>query len=104
MRKQFYFFRKPIYQCCSIESCVFARDIALASNPYCEGERVKTCMLKAVEIVCLEKRQAFANSSQIRNTRGAARIFPGGGGGSSDRSKSLEKEELFVIGIVREST
>jgi len=95
MRKQFYFFRKPIYQCCSIESCVFARDIALVSNPYCEGERVKTCMLKAVEIVCPEKRQAFANSSQIRNTRGAARIFPGGAGAQVIEAKALKRKNCL---------
>ena len=40
---------------------LIANDIALASKPYCEGEFVKTCILKAAEIVCPEKRQVFAN-------------------------------------------
>jgi len=34
---------------------VIANDIALASKPYCEGEIVKMCILKAAEIVCSEK-------------------------------------------------
>ena len=36
-------------------SYLIANDIALASKPYCEGEIVKTCILKAAEIVCSEK-------------------------------------------------
>ena len=32
------------------------------------GEFVKTCILKAAEIVCPEKRQVFANISLTRNT------------------------------------
>ena len=32
-----------------------ANDIALASKPCCEGEFVKTCILKSAEIVCSEK-------------------------------------------------
>jgi len=37
-------------------SCLTANDIALASasKPCCEGEIVKTCILKAAEIVCSE--------------------------------------------------
>ena len=49
-------------------SYLIANEIASASKPYCEGEFVKTCMLKAAEIVCPEKRQAFANISLTRNT------------------------------------
>jgi len=49
-------------------SYLIANDIALASKPYCEGEFVKTCILKAAEIVCPEKRQVFANISLTRNT------------------------------------
>lgn len=49
-------------------SYVIASQIALASKPYCEGDFVKNCMLKAAEIVCPEKRQAFANISLTRNT------------------------------------
>lgn len=49
-------------------SYVIATEIALASKPYSEGEFVKNCMLKAAELVCPEKRQAFANISLSRNT------------------------------------
>lgn len=49
-------------------SYVIASQVALASKPYSEGEFVKNCMLKAAEIVCPEKRQAFANISLTRNT------------------------------------
>ncbi|KAK7925150.1 hypothetical protein WMY93_007460 [Mugilogobius chulae] len=49
-------------------SYLIANKIALASKPYAEGEFVKTCMLTAAEMVCPEKRQAFANISLARNT------------------------------------
>ncbi|KAL3976413.1 hypothetical protein ACER0C_022299 [Sarotherodon galilaeus] len=49
-------------------SYVIASQVALASKPYSEGEFVKNCILKAAEIVCPEKRQAFANISLTRNT------------------------------------
>ena len=47
---------------------LIANEIALASKPFSEGEFVKTCMLKAAEIVCPEKRQALSNISLTRNT------------------------------------
>lgn len=49
-------------------SYLIANEIALASKPFSEGKFVKTCMMKASEIVCPEKRQAFANISLTRNT------------------------------------
>lgn len=49
-------------------SYLIASEIALASKPYYDGEFVKTCMMKAAELVCPEKRQAFANISLTRNT------------------------------------
>ena len=49
-------------------SYLIANEIAVASKPFSEGEFVKTCMLKVVEIVCPEKRPAFANISLTRNT------------------------------------
>lgn len=49
-------------------SYLIANEIAVASKPFSEGEFVKTCMMKAAEIVCPEKRQAFANISLTRNT------------------------------------
>jgi len=36
-------------------SYLIAYNIALASKTCCEGEFVKTCILKAAEIVCSEK-------------------------------------------------
>ena len=36
-------------------SYLIANNITLASKTYCEGEFVKTCILKAAEIVCSEK-------------------------------------------------
>uniref|UniRef100_A0A674DXZ8 SPIN-DOC-like zinc-finger domain-containing protein n=1 Tax=Salmo trutta TaxID=8032 RepID=A0A674DXZ8_SALTR len=49
-------------------SYLIANEIAVPSKPFIEGEFVKTCMMKAAEIVCPEKRQAFANISLTRNT------------------------------------
>lgn len=49
-------------------SYVIANEIALASKPFSDGEFIKMCMLKAAEIVCPAKRQAFANISLTRNT------------------------------------
>lgn len=49
-------------------SYIIASEIAAASKTFSEGEFVKTCMLKAAELVCPEKRQAFANISLSRNT------------------------------------
>ena len=48
-------------------SYLIANEIALASKPFSGGEFVKTCMLKAAEIVCPEKHQAFVNISLTRN-------------------------------------
>ncbi|CAI9725754.1 Hypothetical predicted protein [Octopus vulgaris] len=53
------------------------------SKPYCEGEFVKTCILKAAETVCTEKRQTFANISLTRNAV-AGRI--------SDLSADLDRQ------------
>jgi len=49
-------------------SYLTTNDIALASKPYSEGEFMKTCILKAAEIMCSEKLQVFANISPTRNT------------------------------------
>jgi len=49
-------------------SYVIAKEIAVASKPFSDGEFVKRCMLKGAEVVCPEKRQAFANISLTRNT------------------------------------
>ncbi|KAL0973590.1 hypothetical protein UPYG_G00206600 [Umbra pygmaea] len=49
-------------------SYLIASEIALASKPYSDGDFVKRCMMKAAELVCPEKRQAFANISLTRNT------------------------------------
>ena len=49
-------------------SYLVANEITLASQPFSEGELVKTCMLKAEDIVCPEKSQTFANISLTRNS------------------------------------
>lgn len=49
-------------------SYVIAWEIAKASKPFSEGAFVKTCMLKAAELVCPDKRQALANISLSRPT------------------------------------
>ena len=40
-------------------SYLITNEIVLASKPFSDGDFVKTCMLKAAEIVCPENRQAF---------------------------------------------
>uniref|UniRef100_A0A8C8VQ74 Uncharacterized protein n=1 Tax=Pelusios castaneus TaxID=367368 RepID=A0A8C8VQ74_9SAUR len=49
-------------------SYVIAKEIASASKPFSEGEFLKNCMLKAAELVCPDRRQAFANISLSRDT------------------------------------
>ncbi|XP_037124343.1 general transcription factor II-I repeat domain-containing protein 2A-like [Syngnathus acus] len=49
-------------------SYIIANELVQASKPFADGEFVKTCMLKAAEVVCPEKRPAFANISLTRNT------------------------------------
>ncbi|XP_066941423.1 general transcription factor II-I repeat domain-containing protein 2-like [Macrobrachium rosenbergii] len=49
-------------------SYLMANELVQASKPFSDGEFVKTCMLKAAEVVCPEKRPAFANISLSRNT------------------------------------
>ncbi|KAI7800955.1 putative general transcription factor II-I repeat domain-containing protein 2-like [Triplophysa rosa] len=49
-------------------SYLIANEIAAASKPFSEGEFVKKCMVKAAELVCPEKKQAFASISLSRNT------------------------------------
>ncbi|KAM4562536.1 general transcription factor II-I repeat domain-containing protein 2-like [Odontesthes bonariensis] len=49
-------------------SYVIAWEIAKASKPFSEGEFVRTCMIKAAELVCPENRQALANISLSRPT------------------------------------
>ena len=53
---------------------LIANEIEVASKPCTEGEFVKKCILRAAELVCPGKRQAFANISLTRNTV-AARIY-----------------------------
>lgn len=60
--------RQDISDAAAKASYLIANEIAVASKPYSEGEFIKTCMVKAAEIVCPEKRQAFANISLTRNT------------------------------------
>ena len=55
-KQQFVFTSRPHISAADVKaSYLTASDIGLASKPYCEGEIVKTCILKAAEIVCSEK-------------------------------------------------
>ncbi|KAK2847545.1 hypothetical protein Q5P01_010544 [Channa striata] len=47
-------------------SYIIANELVQASKPFSDGEFVKTCMLKAAEVVCLEKRPAFANITKSK--------------------------------------
>ena len=49
-------------------SYIITWEIAKAAKPFSEGAFVKTCMLKATELVCPEKRLALANISLSRPT------------------------------------
>ncbi len=49
-------------------SYLISNEIVEASKPFSEGEFVKKCMVKAAELVCSEKKQAFASISLSRNT------------------------------------
>lgn len=49
-------------------SYLIANEIAQASKPFSEVEFTKKYMVKAAELVCPEKKQAFASISLSRNT------------------------------------
>ena len=49
-------------------SDLIVNEIAVASKPFSESKFIKTCTVKAAEIVSSEKRQAFENVSLTRNT------------------------------------
>ena len=48
-------------------SYLITSEMAVSSKLFSEGEFIKTCMLKAAEVVFPENRQAFANISLTRN-------------------------------------
>jgi len=55
-KQQSVFISRPDVSAADVKaSYLIANDIALASKPCCEGEFVKTCILKGAEIVCSEK-------------------------------------------------
>ena len=49
-------------------SYLIANEMVQASRPFSDGELVKICTMKAVDVVCPEKQSAFANISLSRNT------------------------------------
>lgn len=49
-------------------SYVLAELIANNAKPYCEGDFIKECLVKAAEIVCPEKTKTFKEISLTRNT------------------------------------
>ena len=51
-----------------MSSYLIANELVHASRPFSDGEFVKICMMKAVEVVCPEKQSAFANISMSMNT------------------------------------
>lgn len=79
-------------------SYIIASEIAAASKTFSEGEFVKTCMLKAAELVCPEKRQALANISLSRNTV-AERIGELAGDLSSQLKDKVKSFIAFSIAI-----
>ena len=79
-------------------SYLIANDIASASKPYCEGEFVKTCILKAAEIACPEKRQVFANISPTRNTV-AERISDISANSDSQLKKKVKSFVIFSVAL-----
>lgn len=68
--KQRELFRKASKTCDDAvrASFVLAELIAKSSKPFTEGQFIKECMVKAAEIVCPDKRQAFENISLSANT------------------------------------
>ena len=49
-------------------SYLIANEIVVSSKSFSEGEFIKTCVLKAAEVLFSEKRQAFASINLTRNT------------------------------------
>lgn len=49
-------------------SYIISNEIAASSRPFTEGDFVKKCMLLTADVICPDKRQAFANVSLSRNT------------------------------------
>ena len=49
-------------------SFLITNEIAVASEPFSDGDFVKNCLLTATDFVCHEKRQSFANISLASNT------------------------------------
>ncbi|KAK0141889.1 General transcription factor II-I repeat domain-containing protein 2 [Merluccius polli] len=50
------------------EGAVIAEEIARACKPFTEGEFIKNCIEEVCDVVCPDKKQAFANISLSRNT------------------------------------
>ena len=49
-------------------SFIVVAEIAKSARPFNEGEFIKKCMIKVCDVVCPDKRQAFLNVSQSKNT------------------------------------
>ena len=65
LAKQQNVFKTIIHQSVSavVASYAVSHMVATAMKPFAEGDFVKDCLLKALEIVCLDKKQCFANIS-----------------------------------------
>lgn len=79
-------------------SYLIAHEIVLGSKPFSDGEFVKTCLLKAAEVVCPDKRQAFANISLSRNTV-AERATELSGDISSQMTEKVKTFVAFSVAI-----
>ena len=49
-------------------SFIIAEEIAGVCKPFTEGEFIKNCIEKVCDVVCPDKKQAFADISLSRNT------------------------------------
>ncbi|XP_073694049.1 general transcription factor II-I repeat domain-containing protein 2-like [Garra rufa] len=55
-------------------SYLIANEIAAASKPFSEGEFVKKCMVKAAELVCPEKKTAFATLDESTDVNDVSQL------------------------------
>lgn len=56
-------------------SYVIARELAVSLKPFLEEDILKKCMLMNAEVICPDKRQAFANISLSRKVVAESVIY-----------------------------
>ncbi len=67
-KQQAVFSRSHEVRHATVKASYIIDEIASTSKPYSDNNFVRTCMLKAAEVVCPEKQQGFANISLTGNT------------------------------------